>query len=458
MTEIQHRLTYALNRLHAMLADVPASVPANWLAHCLTRLFFWRAVSVHWQVAPTGQRAQLATGLHLSETTLFPVITNPAAFLIAPAPILLKQTDKIANTLAALCQAQPNAELWHATLAPEQFRVLNPDDARVLLRLHQDVMLLCPDHDHRLSASVFNGMVAILPPFQPFPATPPDLANLLIDLLQPQASDIIFDPCCGTGDLLCRVAHHLQQAQKHSGTDAEIRPPQLIGEDRRADAIALARLNLFLHGWGHGQLAPRHHPELLGLRRENNQALWVDVIVAVLPTESRIDLAWHALESLHPERGRMALVVAPPLLASQAGQALLRFLAGKKVLHAVIELPEPGLPGRKYTPHCLLIDYRHTSTGIAFISPSVTTGQAASEPPEDGWQTIRHAWQAYLQDGSSPNYSVLSTTTETKHPLRRDSLQFAPIWDVLLRACEAVAKQERQNVAAVRQVRRSRRM
>jgi hypothetical protein len=50
MTEATNQLAQAFGELNATLADVPNSAPGNWIAHCLTRLFFWRAVSLRWQV------------------------------------------------------------------------------------------------------------------------------------------------------------------------------------------------------------------------------------------------------------------------------------------------------------------------------------------------------------------------------------------------------------------------
>lgn len=441
MNPTQHRLTHAFAQLHAMLANVPDSTPANWLTHCVTRLFFWRAASLHWQSAAPEQRARLNTVLNLSEATLFAPVANPAAFDIAPAEILIRQAQSIADTLTALCQAQAEPDIWLATLAPEQFRPATADAARVLIRLQLAMVQLWPDDDNPLAASVFGGMLALIQSAQSGSTTPPELANLLIDLLQPQAGEIIFDPCCGFGNLLCRVARHFQQSQDAAHGVADYRQALLIGEDQRPEQVALARLNLALHGWGYVRLEPRHHPELLGLRTESNQPLWADLVLAVLPADAQIDWAWHALESLHPERGRMALLLAPPLLANHAGQSLLRFLSERNMLHAVIELPEHSLPGRKYTPSCLLVDCRHAAHGVAFISHRFAA--ASSQPAGQGWQTIRQAWQAHVRGETHPNYLILNSATVKQHKARLDGLPFAAMWGELRREYARMAQQAR---------------
>lgn len=454
MTQIQHLITHAFNQLHVMLVDVPTSIPADWLAHCLPRLFFWRATSLQWQSANHDQRQQLNTVFNLSEATLFIPIAN-AEFDITSAPALIRQANTIANTIAVLCQTQRDTETWLATMAPERFHTATADAARVLIRLQQGIAHLWPDNDIVLAISVFNGMLAILQSAQYTPATPSDVANLLIELLQPNTTDIIFDPCCGSGGLLCHIARHLQQAQDNPQSSHEIQQPLLIGEDGHPEAVALARLNLALHGWSYSRLEPRHHPELLGLRKENNQPLWADLVLAVLPAESQIGLAWHALESLHPERGRMALLLAPALLASHAGQILLQFLTKQNILHAVIELPEGSLPGRKYTPRCLLVDCRHATSNVAFISSRSNARPTDSPPVGHAWQIIQQAWQAHLTGGIDPNYGVLNSTTVRTNKAWFDALPFAAIWNTLRREYEGMEQQEQVRAAGIARTKRA---
>ncbi|MDO3648945.1 N-6 DNA methylase [Nocardia mangyaensis] len=69
--------------------------------------------------------------------------------------------------------------------------------------------------------------------------TPPAVAQLIIDLANPMGGHEIFDPFCGSAELL--VAAHRATARKHTGLD-------LFGCPPSATAKALSLMNLALHG------------------------------------------------------------------------------------------------------------------------------------------------------------------------------------------------------------------
>jgi hypothetical protein len=436
MNEATNQLAQAFGELNAMLADVPDSAPVNWVAHCLTRLFFWRAVSLRWQVATGPQRNQLNTVLCLSDATLYDAVLPAAAAQDTPPGAALETAHAIAHTLAALCQAQTDPALWHATLQPEQFRPGTPDAASVLLRLYQGMNTLWPAGNTVSAPDVFTCMVLLLQ--REWPTTPPAMADFLLAMLQPQANEIIFDPCCGSGRLLRACAERLQ----HNGGQPESRQALLIGQDSEPEAVALARLHLVLHGWGYQRVETRPDPLQIGLKLENGKPLFADVVMAILPQQAEIDLAWHALQSLNTERGRMALLLDPALLASDHGQSLLRFLIEQRILQAVIEMPNGCLSKRQHAPSCLMISYRQPLHSVAFISHRFNTRHALNRQSGLDLLEIRQAWQAYLAGMAHPNYLLIDSALVQQHEARLDAMPFGRIWDAMWLQCERIAQQE----------------
>ena len=71
--------------------------------------------------------------------------------------------------------------------------------------------------------------------------TPPEVSDLIAELLEPQQGDTICDPACGSGSLLMKcgrkvVANH---GEKHYA---------LYGQEAIGSTWSLAKMNMFLHG------------------------------------------------------------------------------------------------------------------------------------------------------------------------------------------------------------------
>lgn len=68
------------------------------------------------------------------------------------------------------------------------------------------------------------------------------LVHLMTRMLQPQPSESVYDPTCGTGGMLLSAAVELKRQGK------EWRTLRLYGQERNLMTSAIARTNLFLHG------------------------------------------------------------------------------------------------------------------------------------------------------------------------------------------------------------------
>lgn len=84
--------------------------------------------------------------------------------------------------------------------------------------------------------------------------TPKHITELFCDLADLKPSDIVFDPCCGTGGFLISAMHKMLE---QAGSDVEkqtIRKERLHGIEVREDMFAIASTNMILRGDGKSNL------------------------------------------------------------------------------------------------------------------------------------------------------------------------------------------------------------
>ncbi|MCY3770149.1 MAG: class I SAM-dependent DNA methyltransferase [Gammaproteobacteria bacterium] len=72
--------------------------------------------------------------------------------------------------------------------------------------------------------------------------TPRTVVRLMVNVLDPQAGEVVYDPACGTGGMLLETIHHVQER----GEDPRLL--KLKGQEKNLTTEAIARMNLFLHG------------------------------------------------------------------------------------------------------------------------------------------------------------------------------------------------------------------
>lgn len=72
--------------------------------------------------------------------------------------------------------------------------------------------------------------------------TPRTIVRLMVNILDPQAGESVYDPACGTGGMLLETIHHVIE----NGGDPRLL--KLKGQEKNLTTEAIARMNLFLHG------------------------------------------------------------------------------------------------------------------------------------------------------------------------------------------------------------------
>lgn len=84
--------------------------------------------------------------------------------------------------------------------------------------------------------------------------TPAHITDLFCELLNIQPSDIVFDPCCGTGGFLIAAMHHMLAKTSDKKLQNLIKKERLHGMEVREDMFSIATTNMILRGDGKSNL------------------------------------------------------------------------------------------------------------------------------------------------------------------------------------------------------------
>jgi len=189
--------------------------------------------------------------------------------------------------------------------------------------------------------------------------TPSEVSRLLARILEPQPGDRISDPCCGSGSLLIRAGEMVPAGE------GGIRNVALFGQELNGSTWALAKMNMYLHGFDQARIERGdtiRAPRLV----EGDQLMRFDVVVANppfsldkwgaegaegdryrrfhrgVPPRSRGDYAFisHMIETADPVSGRVGVVVPHGVLFRGGSEAVIRRrLIEENLLDGVIGLP-----------------------------------------------------------------------------------------------------------------------
>lgn len=74
--------------------------------------------------------------------------------------------------------------------------------------------------------------------------TPRSVVKMLVNILDPQEGETVYDPACGTGGMLIEVVQHVRE----SGGRVQLLWGKVFGQEKNLTTAGIARMNLFLHG------------------------------------------------------------------------------------------------------------------------------------------------------------------------------------------------------------------
>lgn len=220
--------------------------------------------------------------------------------------------------------------------------------------------------------------------------TPPEVSDLIAELLDPQPGESICDPACGSASLLMKCGAKVRK--NHNSKEYA-----LYGQEAIGSTWSFAKMNMFLHGednhkieWGD----TIRNPKLLD---KNGNLQHFDIVTANppfsldkwghdeaehdpfgrfkrgVPPKTKGDYAFilHMIETLKNKTGRMGVVVPHGVLFRGSSEGKIRQqLIDENLLDAVIGLPEKLFYGTGIPAAILLFNKAKKDDTVLFIDAS----------------------------------------------------------------------------------------
>jgi type I restriction enzyme M protein len=220
--------------------------------------------------------------------------------------------------------------------------------------------------------------------------TPPEVSQLMAQLVDPQEGDDICDPTCGSGSLLMKCGQLIR-------AEARSKRYALYGQEAIGSTWALAKMNMFLHGednhrieWGDTLRNPKlldgdgllKHFDIVVANPPFSLEKWGHELAAAdkfkryrrgVPPRTKADYAFilHMIETMKPGTGRMAVVVPHGVLFRGAAEGKIRQkLIEENLLDTVIGLPEKLFYGTGIPAAVLVFRKKKQDDKVLFIDAS----------------------------------------------------------------------------------------
>lgn len=271
------------------------------------------------------------------------------------------------------------------------------------------------------------------------------VVHLMALMLEPQPGESVYDPTCGSGGMLIEAAEKLKREER------DYRTLKLYGQEINLMTSAMARMNLFMHGFedfyivrGDTLANPHFHT--------HNRLQQFDVVLANppysikqwnrgvwendpygrnlygTPPQGRADYAFfqHILASLKPDTGRCAILFPHGVLFREEEQHMRNLLVKDDVVECIVGLG-PNLFYNSPMEACVIIcrmSKPERSRGkILFVNAvnEVTRERAFSFLEDDHIARIVDAYRAFAdEDGFArvvANAEVLRQNANLNIPL-----------------------------------------
>ena len=254
--------------------------------------------------------------------------------------------------------------------------------------------------------------------------TPRSIVRLMVNILDPEEGESIYDPACGTGGMLLEAVHHVRE---NHGDDRTLWG-KLFGQEKNLTTSAIARMNLFLHDASDFQIVRgdtlRQPAFFSGDRLATFDCVianppfslekWGEEVwasdpygrnFAGMPPARTGDYAWvqHMIQSMAPATGRMAVVLPHGALFRMGKEGEIRKkLLQMDLLEAVIGLGPNLFYGTGLAACILVFRQRKAQDGkkkvlVLDASREFKTGRAQNELLPEHVERI-YGWYHDYQD------------------------------------------------------------
>lgn len=252
--------------------------------------------------------------------------------------------------------------------------------------------------------------------------TPSEVSELMARLLQPQSGERLYDPTCGSGSLLIKLAQQVPDKNY-----------SVYGQESNGSTWALCKMNMFLHNIDNARIEwgdTIKNPKLT----DDDKLMKFDVVAANppfslkkwglkeaehdpynrfwrgIPPKTKGDYAFitHMVESLN-EHGRMVVVVPHGVLFRGSREAKIREQFIKEnLLDAVIGLPEQLFFGTGIPAALLVFKKNRDNDNVLFIDASseFQDGKKQNKLREQDLEKISQTYRDYK---NIDKYSYVAT-------------------------------------------------
>jgi len=255
--------------------------------------------------------------------------------------------------------------------------------------------------------------------------TPAEVSELMARLMDPKPGERLYDPTCGSGSLLVKLARQVND-----------RDFSVYGQESNGSTWALCKMNMFLHDIDNARIEwgdTIKNPKLT----TNDKLMKFDVVAANppfslkkwgvteaendqynrfwrgIPPKTKGDYGFisHMVESLN-EHGRMVVVVPHGVLfrGSQEGK-IREQLIRENLLDAVIGLPEKLFYGTGIPAALMVLKKKRSRDEVLFIDAS-REFQANKKQNELREQDLEKIVQTYKDYSTIDKYSYVATQEE----------------------------------------------
>lgn len=266
--------------------------------------------------------------------------------------------------------------------------------------------------------------------------TPRSVVGLLVNILDPQEGETVYDPACGTGGMLIEVIEHVKRA----GGRPQTLWGKLYGQEKVLATSGMARMNLLLHGIEDFEIirgdtlrepafftGPRltrfdcviANPPF-SLENWGDQAWaadkWGRNRLGGVPPKGAADWAWvqHMVTSADTT-GRVAVVLPQGALFRQGAEGRIReFMLRADLIEAVIGLAPNLFYGAGLAACVLILRHRKTADRLGkvlFVNGETLFKRGRNQntlEPEDA-DRLLHAYQSFHD---SPGFTHVAAREE----------------------------------------------
>lgn len=162
--------------------------------------------------------------------------------------------EKFSKAMKTLAERNPELKDVFENVDFVQF-TSNRENAEILRQL---VELFSAKSLHHVSPDLLGDAYEwILKYFAPQKAkegevyTPREVIRLIVEMLDPEPGEYVYDPACGSGGMLISSYQHVENEHGKGGTEKLF----LFGQEANYKTLALSKMNLFIHDIRNAQLA-----------------------------------------------------------------------------------------------------------------------------------------------------------------------------------------------------------